>query len=60
MDTSTFIFAILTICLVGITFHAWRLGRCGIGCHDRPVADGLDLGQRVDPGMCLRLNGTDR
>jgi hypothetical protein len=26
MDTSTLIFAILTICLVGVTFHAWRLG----------------------------------
>jgi hypothetical protein len=26
MDTSTLVFAILTICLVCITFHAWRLG----------------------------------
>jgi len=26
MDTSTLVFAILTICLVGVTFHAWRLG----------------------------------
>lgn len=26
MDTSTLLFAILTICLVGVTFHAWRLG----------------------------------
>lgn len=26
MGTSTLIFAILTICLVGVTFHAWRLG----------------------------------
>ena len=25
MDTSTLLFAILTICLVGVTFHAWRL-----------------------------------
>ena len=26
MDTSTLLFAILTICLIGVTFHAWRLG----------------------------------
>ena len=26
MDISTLLFAILTICLVGVTFHAWRLG----------------------------------
>lgn len=26
MDISTPLFAILTICLVGVTFHAWRLG----------------------------------
>ncbi len=26
MDTSTLLFAILTVCLVGVTFHAWRLG----------------------------------
>lgn len=26
MDTSTLLFAILTISLVGVTFHAWRLG----------------------------------
>ena len=26
MDTSTLVFAILTLCLVGVTFHAWRLG----------------------------------
>ena len=26
MDTSTLLFAILTLCLVGVTFHAWRLG----------------------------------
>ena len=26
MDNSTLLFAILTICLVGVTFHAWRLG----------------------------------
>ena len=26
MDTSTLPFAILTLCLVGVTFHAWRLG----------------------------------
>jgi hypothetical protein len=26
MDTSTLLFAILTRCLVGVTFHAWRLG----------------------------------
>ena len=25
MET-TFLFAILTVCLVGVTFHAWRLG----------------------------------
>ena len=34
--------------------------RCGIDNHDRPVAYDLDLGQRVDPGMGLTLNGTDR
>lgn len=26
MDTSTTLFAILTATLVGVTFHAWRLG----------------------------------
>ena len=26
MDTSTLLFAILTVCLVGVTFNAWRLG----------------------------------
>jgi cbb3-type cytochrome oxidase subunit 3 len=26
MDNSTLLFAILTICLVGVTLHAWRLG----------------------------------
>ncbi len=26
MDASTLLFAILTFCLVGVTFHAWRLG----------------------------------
>ena len=26
MDTSTLLFAILTATLVGVTFHAWRLG----------------------------------
>ena len=26
MDTSTILFAILTLCLVGVTFHAQRLG----------------------------------
>ena len=26
METSTLFFAILTICLVGTTLHAWRLG----------------------------------
>ena len=26
MDTSTLLFAILTSTLVGVTFHAWRLG----------------------------------
>jgi hypothetical protein len=26
VDTSTLLSAILTICLVGVTFHAWRLG----------------------------------
>ena len=26
MDTSTLLSAILTICLVGVTFHAWHLG----------------------------------
>ena len=26
MDTSALVFAILTLCLVGVTFHAWRLG----------------------------------
>ena len=32
----------------------------GRGCHDRPAADGMGLGPRVDPGLGLRLNGTDR
>jgi len=26
MDTNTTLLAILTLCLVGVTFHAWRLG----------------------------------
>ena len=26
MDTRTLVFAILTLCLVWVTFHAWRLG----------------------------------
>jgi hypothetical protein len=26
MDTSTLLFVILTLCLAGVTFHAWRLG----------------------------------
>jgi hypothetical protein len=26
MDTGTLFFAILTLCLVGVTFHAWRSG----------------------------------
>lgn len=26
MHTSTLVFAVLTLCLVGVTFHAWRLG----------------------------------
>lgn len=26
MDTTTLLCAILTLCLAGITFHAWRLG----------------------------------
>lgn len=26
MDTSPLLLAILTLCLVGVTFHAWRLG----------------------------------
>lgn len=26
MDSSTLVFTILTICLVGVTLHAWRLG----------------------------------
>ena len=26
MDTLTLVLTILSICLVGITFHAWRLG----------------------------------
>ena len=26
MNTSTLLFAILTLCLAGVTFHAWRLG----------------------------------
>jgi hypothetical protein len=26
MDASTLLFAIMTICLAGVTFHAWRLG----------------------------------
>ena len=25
MDTSALLLAILTLCLVGVTFHAWRL-----------------------------------
>jgi hypothetical protein len=27
MDTSTLLLAILTLCLAGVTFHAWRLGQ---------------------------------
>jgi hypothetical protein len=26
MDTSTLLFALMTIGLAGVTFHAWRLG----------------------------------
>jgi hypothetical protein len=26
LDTSTLLLTILTACLVGVTFHAWRLG----------------------------------
>jgi len=26
MDTSSLIFTILAVCLVGVTFHAWHLG----------------------------------
>jgi len=26
MDTSTLLFAIMTLCLAGVTFHSWRLG----------------------------------
>lgn len=26
MDISTLLFAILTVCLTGVTFRAWRLG----------------------------------
>jgi hypothetical protein len=26
MDTSTLLFAIITLCLAGVTFNAWRLG----------------------------------
>lgn len=26
METSTLLLVILTACLVGVTFHAWRLG----------------------------------
>jgi len=26
MDTSTLLFAVMTFCLVGVTFQAWRLG----------------------------------
>ena len=26
MDTSTLLFAVLAICLVGVSFRAWRLG----------------------------------
>lgn len=26
MDISTFLFATLTLCMVGVTLHAWRLG----------------------------------
>ncbi len=26
MDTSTLLFATLTLCLVGVTFQAWHLG----------------------------------
>ena len=27
MDTSTILFAILTLCLAGVTFQAWHLGK---------------------------------
>ncbi len=27
IDTSTLLFAILTLCLVSVTFNAWRLGQ---------------------------------
>jgi hypothetical protein len=26
MDTRTLLFVTLTLCMVGVTFHAWRLG----------------------------------
>jgi hypothetical protein len=26
MDMSTLLLAILTLCMAGVTFHAWRLG----------------------------------
>jgi hypothetical protein len=26
MDTATFLLALLTVTLAGVTFHAWRLG----------------------------------
>ena len=26
MDILTLVVAVLTVCLVGVTFHAWRLG----------------------------------
>lgn len=32
----------------------------GTGCHDRPAADGMGLGQRVVAGLGLRLNENDR
>ena len=26
MDTITLVFAVMTLCLAGVAFHAWRLG----------------------------------
>lgn len=26
MNTASLLFAILTVCLIGVTFHAWHLG----------------------------------
>ena len=47
MET-TFLFAILTVCLVGVTFHAWRLGN--------EKRDVVLLGIEVDRGSAEREN----